>query len=236
MTEESQAGEARQPSGFVPQLHILPAAQRTLWGELVAVPPHFALYGGTGLALHMGHRQSIDFDFFGTELFDPDELLALPFLSDAEVTKRAKNPLGVCVDRGGPVRLSFFGVPTLRRVHPPHICPDTKVRIASLLDLAGTKASVVQVRSELKDYVDIAALIADGRIGLPMALAAAQAIYGQRFNPEITLKALSYFQDGDVPALPQADRTLILDAVRQTNPNRLPPLPSHQEQQNTGIR
>ena len=33
------------------------------------------------------------------------------------------------------------------------------LKIASLLDLAGTKASVVQVRPEAKDYIDLDMLI-----------------------------------------------------------------------------
>ena len=68
--------------------------------------------------------------------------------------------------------------------------------MASLLDLAGTKASVVQVRSEARDYLDIDALLLDGRIDLPTALAAAVALYGPRFNPQLLFKALSFFGDG----------------------------------------
>jgi hypothetical protein len=45
-------------------LDILPASQRQLWPELDAVPADFVLYGGTGLALQLGHRVSEDFDFF----------------------------------------------------------------------------------------------------------------------------------------------------------------------------
>ena len=65
------------------------------------------------------------------------------------------------------------------------------------------KGSVVQMRADAKDYTDIDALLADGRIGLPTALASARAIYGSQFNPQITLKALSYFDDGDLPRLPR---------------------------------
>jgi hypothetical protein len=43
-------------------------------------------------------------------------------------------------------------VPALRRLQAPDICAGNALRIASLLDLAGTKASVVQVRGEAKDY------------------------------------------------------------------------------------
>ena len=48
---------------------------------------------------------------------------------------------------------------------PPHVAKDNGLQVASLLDLAGTKASVVQLRSEAKDYVDIDALITLGKIG-----------------------------------------------------------------------
>lgn len=49
--------------GFQPRLDILPPAQRALWDELGGLPHGFVLYGGTALALRLGHRQSIDFDF-----------------------------------------------------------------------------------------------------------------------------------------------------------------------------
>jgi Nucleotidyl transferase AbiEii toxin, Type IV TA system len=50
-----------------PRLDILPSPQRALWLELpVIVPESFVLWGGTALALHLGHRVSVDFDFFGS--------------------------------------------------------------------------------------------------------------------------------------------------------------------------
>ena len=52
-----------------PKLEILSAAQRILWLELATVPDTFVLYGGTGLALRLGHRVSVDFDFFSSEPF-----------------------------------------------------------------------------------------------------------------------------------------------------------------------
>jgi hypothetical protein len=79
----------------------------------------------------------------------------------------------------------------------------------------------VQKRAESKDYVDMAALLQAG-IDLPTALAAAGAIYGETFNPVITLKALSYFDD--VPDLPAAMRELLTDAVARTDPTGLPRL------------
>lgn len=45
---------------FVPKLSVLPPAQRFLWTALDAVPAHLTLYGGTALALRLGHRQFVD--------------------------------------------------------------------------------------------------------------------------------------------------------------------------------
>jgi len=172
---------------FRPRLGILPSSQLLAWKEFAAIPPEFALYGGTALALHLGHRRSVDFDFFSNRTFEPRELTAtIPFLAGATITQQAPNTLGAIIDRAGPVRVSFFGVPGLERLRDPHVAPDNGLRVASLLDLAGTKASVVQQRAEAKDYIDIDAILADGRIGLPTALAAARAIYGPQFNPLIT--------------------------------------------------
>jgi len=43
---------------FKPRLDRLPPPQRRLWAELAALPPEFVLYGGTAIALHLGHRES----------------------------------------------------------------------------------------------------------------------------------------------------------------------------------
>ena len=208
---------------FVPRLDILPPAQQRLWPELAIIPSDFVLYGGTALALRLGHRQSVDFDFFGSATFEPRALTtSLPLLAGAMITQQAPNTLGVIVDREGPVRLSFFGVPNLPRLRAPDTSPDNGVRIASLLDLAGTKAAVVQQRAEAKDYIDIDAILADGRIDLAMALAAAAALYGESFNPLLTLKALTYYEDGDLPRVPAPVRRRLVSAVASTDPQCLP--------------
>jgi hypothetical protein len=111
-------------------------------------------------------------------------------------------------------------VPALQRLEQPDTVANG-LRIASLLDLAGTKASVVQVRGEAKDYLDIDAIIAAG-IGLPRALAAAKAIYGSSFNPQITLKALSYFQDGNLERLPDDVKSRLATATRHVDLDQLP--------------
>lgn len=207
---------------FVPQLAILPPSQRRLWTELGPVPEHFTLYGGTALALRLGHRQSADFDFFSNRAFDPDRLATgLPFLAEAERVQVDANTLTCRVDRGGPVLVSFFGDLGLDQISPPDEPQGSRVHVASLLDLAGTKVAVVQKRAEARDYFDIDALLQHG-INLPTALAAGQAIYGGRFNPLLTLKALSYFDD--VPSLGADIRDRLTAAVAAVDPGRLPPL------------
>jgi Nucleotidyl transferase AbiEii toxin, Type IV TA system len=209
---------------LMPHLEVLPPPQRRLWDELRQVPEEFTLYGGTALALRLGHRQSIDFDFFGSRDLDPMQFAAtIGFLKDAPVVQREKNTYSAVIDREGPVKVSFFGVPALRRLEEPDVIAANGLRIATLLDLAGTKASVVQVRAEAKDYLDIDALVTAG-VGLPRALAAAGAIYGPSFNPQITLKALSYFADGNLARLPEEVKNRLAAIARDVDLDRLPEL------------
>ena len=188
-------------SSFEPHLEILPAPQQRLWLELAEVPKHFVLYGGTALALRLAHRSSVDFDFFTSESFAPEELLkAHPFLKNARILQQVSQTLTVAVERGGTVKLSFFGGLSLGRVGQPQLTRDGVLKVASLLDLAGMKAAVITQRAESKDYLDMLALLGHG-ITLPQAMAAAASIYGRQYNPAITLKSLAYFGDGDLHRL-----------------------------------
>ena len=56
------------------ELSILPEPQLLLWEELAITPGKFVLYGGTAIALQLGHRESVDFDFFTDQTFDPQSL------------------------------------------------------------------------------------------------------------------------------------------------------------------
>jgi hypothetical protein len=207
---------------LIPHLDILPAAQRALWPELNATPPDFTLYGGTAIALRLGHRASADFDFFGRMSFDPDRLLAtVPYLAGARVLQRERDTLTCRVSRGGPILVSFFGLPTIGCIEESTPVEGPGFPVASLIDLAGTKAAVVQKRAQVKDYIDIDALIAAG-VGLPSALAAARAIYGTAFEPQITLKALTYFGDGDLPTLPAVVQQRLVKAATAVDLGVLP--------------
>ena len=216
---------------FMPHLEILPAAQRQLWAELSAVPDEFTLYRGTALALYLGHRSSLDFAFFSSRTIDLEKLQSeISFLGGAEVIQREKNTLSAIVDRGAAVKVSFIGVAKLPRLAPFLVVKDNGLKVASLLDLAGTKASVVQVRAEAKDYIDMDALIHLGGIGLPLALAAAEKLYGSSFNPEIALKALSYFDDGNLRDLPAEMKVRLAAAVQEVDLDHLPTIDGSKRQ------
>jgi hypothetical protein len=175
----------------------------------------------------LGHRNSVDFDFFARRPLDLPQLeVAIPFLTGAKITQREKNTLSVIVERGEPVKVSFFGVPKLPQLAPAHIIEENNLKIASLLDLAGTKASVIQVRAEAKDYLDLDALMRLGKVDLATALAAAHALYGPTFNPEVTLKALSYFDDGNLRDLPDDLKLRLVNAAREVDLDHLPVLGS----------
>lgn len=204
-------------STLAPNLDILPAAQRRLWGEFRnTVPPSFVLYGGTALALRTGSRESEDFDFFSNDRLDAHSLRdSLSFLKHAELVESAPSTATFLVDRSGRVKISFFGGLSLGRVGEPSVCKDTGIHVASLLDLAAQKVRVVQVRAERKDYLDLATLMRHG-ISLAVALGAAHALYAD-FAPLITLKALSYFDDGDLPALPDDVKQVLSEAAARVD-------------------
>ena len=207
---------------FKPRLDILPEPQRALRPELDATPDHFTLYVGTALALRLGHRRAHDFDFFSRAALDPARLAGeLPYLAGVETVQLAKDTLTCRVERGGPVLLSFFGALRLGEAAPRETAEGSNIRVASLLDIAATKALAVQQRAQARDYIDIDALIRHGT-DLPQVLAAGLAVYGRSFNPLLTLKALSYFDD--IPSLPEAVRGRLRAVVAAVDPARLPVL------------
>ena len=189
-----------------PNLSVLPDQQRTLWPALADVPDSFVLYGGTALALRLGHRSSIDFDFFSSPPLDHDALFALPFVARAEVLQREPGALTLSVPMdGGPVKVSFFGGIGFGRVGRPDQTEDGVLWIASLLDLFGTKLKVLLQRVAARDYLDLAAILRAG-VPLPDGLGAARALFGNEFPPIEAVKALAYFDEGEAANVDPATR------------------------------
>lgn len=84
------------------RLDVLPSPQRRLWPELAAVRDDgLVLYGGTAVALFLGHRASVDFDFFTHLRFQPDDVLKrFHFLRGAEILESRPDTLTVLVQGG----------------------------------------------------------------------------------------------------------------------------------------
>jgi Nucleotidyl transferase AbiEii toxin, Type IV TA system len=211
---------------FNARLEILPPAQRRLWNELGDTPENFVLYGGTALGLRLGHRHSEDFDWFSNHSFAPDALQKrITYLREAEMSQFEANTLTAIIDRGGPVKVSFFGGLKLNRVRDPEVVPENGIQVASLIDVAATKLATIQQRAQARDYEDLAAII-DAGISLTDALAAAMAVYGKEFNGALSLKALTYFDDGDLPNLRLTIQKKLREQVRQIRLNEIPEVSS----------
>ena len=194
-----------------PILDILPDEQRLLWPALSDIPDSFVLYGGTALALRLGHRSSVDFDFFSSDAIDFNVLFRLPFIARADVLQREPNTLTVSTIPGHgltPVKVSFFGRIDTGRVGNPERTDDGVLQVASLLDLFGTKLKVLLQRVAARDYLDLAAIL---RAGLPLddGLGAAATLYGRQFPPTEAVKALSYFGEGEARNVDAATKELL---------------------------
>lgn len=192
---------------------MLPEAQVNLWPKLGDIPGAFVLYGGTALALHLAHRRSVDFDFFTDETFSaPDLLGALRWLGRLEVVRMQANEL-VVIEPGG-VQLAFFGDLGLQAVAEPSFVEENGLVVASIYDLAGTKAQAILDRSEWKDYVDIAALLRAGH-RLEDVIGYAAAIFDRRFvfPAQLFLRSLVWFREGTARDVPLDVRSELERAV-----------------------
>jgi hypothetical protein len=114
----------------------------------------------------------------------------------------------------------------LQRIEDPQQAAGSRVHVASLVDLAGMKMRVIQVRGSWKDYVDIHALTSHG-IDLPTALAAAKAI-DKSFNPATSIRALQFYGDGTLDRVTLAMRRDLTRYAQAVDLGKLPALrPRH---------
>jgi hypothetical protein len=200
------------PQRLEPKLGVLPPAQREIWTSLASAPNlNFVLYGGTAIALHLGHRESLDFDFFRSEPLDKDQIrAAFGFINGAAIVQDAPDTLVVVAEMpSGPVKISFFGGIGFGRVNDPLRTRDGILLVASLDDLMATKLKATLDRAEAKDYRDIAEMISAG-VSLPAGLSAFSAMFNG--EPSQVLRSIGYFEDGDLNSLDRPDRELLRDA------------------------
>jgi Nucleotidyl transferase AbiEii toxin, Type IV TA system len=206
---------------FSPKVESLAEPQQRLWRELGSTPSEFVLYGGTALALQLE-----DFDFFSNIPFSGNELLnTVPYLREAVVLQQEPNTLTCAVNRSGEIKVSFLGDLKLKKVREPLCAEGIQLKVASTLDIAATKLGLIQQRPYYRDYFDLYTLINAG-VSLAEGLSAAQTVYGESFDPRVSLKALAFFQDGDLHRLSAEIQNRLRAEAAKIDLNKLPQVKS----------
>jgi predicted nucleotidyltransferase component of viral defense system len=159
--------------------------------KLSFLKDRFYLAGGTGLALQLGHRDSVDFDFFTEKDFNTfdlyKELLEKFGQENISKTLEEKNTLNVILN--GNIKLSFFSYPYFL-LEP--IIKEEFLNIASVADIGCMKLSAVVGRAVEKDYIDLYFILK--QITLPNLLLQAKEKMPD-LDQNLILKSLIYFDD-----------------------------------------
>jgi hypothetical protein len=159
--------------------------------KLAVFKNRFYLAGGTAAALYLGHRDSIDFDFFTAKDFDSpnlmEELRTIFQGSNIEEKMSQNNTLTLKIDD---VSMSFFKI-NENQLEP--FCETEHINMASLTDIGCMKLSALLGRSVLKDYVDLYA-ICKTFIPLGELLEKAKLKY-PTVNSGAFVRALGYYGD-----------------------------------------
>lgn len=151
----------------------------------------FYLAGGTSLALHLGHRDSIDFDFFTEEDINTKELFEkLRKIFEEHILLKIQeenNTLTVLIDEL--VKISFF---THKYKLIDKTISDENLTYASIADIGCMKLSAITGRASNKDYIDLYFILKF--ISLSDLLDKAHEKYPQ-LDRNLILKSLVYFED-----------------------------------------
>ena len=152
----------------------------------------FYLAGGTALALQIGHRPSIDFDWFITALGEPEMLLRRLNVCEISFTVQSLATETVYLDIDT-VQVSFMGYdyPLLQS---PSVCR-YGAKLAHIDDIACMKLSALGSRGSRKDFVDLHYMINRFR-SLKEYLNLYQRKYENRDMGHI-LRSLIYFEDAE---------------------------------------
>ena len=150
----------------------------------------FGLVGGTAIALHIGHRESIDFDFFSSNKFDAFNIKKrIMNFKTIDKTIVSKSYEFTFLLNG--VKITFFHYPFKVDCE---IDFNRTLKMPSLLTLAAMKAYALGRRAKWKDYVDLYFIMKDFH-SLQEIIKQAKKIFGDEFNEKIFRTQLSYFED-----------------------------------------
>ncbi|GHS88654.1 hypothetical protein FACS1894201_10150 [Bacteroidia bacterium] len=152
----------------------------------------FYLVGGTAIALHIGHRRSVDFD-----LFAPARLNQMRILQKMSFAKGQKILIFKDIDQLhyyiNEVKVTFFQYP-YAVPHPVKF--DNVISVPSLLSLAAMKAFALGRRAKWKDYIDLYFIIKDFFCIAKIAAEAAR-IFGDLFSEKLFRQQLAFHKDID---------------------------------------
>jgi len=171
---------------------ILDKQRRSVLPLLKRFKSKFYLAGGTGLALQLGHRDSIDFDFFSPKPIDTVKLyveVKETFVGyKIKKIQEEKNTLTVVLNQK--IKISFFTYP-YKLISP--VVVDEYLRLASVSDIAAMKFSTIISRATNKDYIDIYYILQNG-YDLSQLLQFAEKKF-KDLERNLILKSLVYFVD-----------------------------------------
>ena len=170
---------------------ILDAERRSLLLLFREFKKDFYLAGGTSLALQIGHRDSVDFDFFSETPLNTQKLferLRIIFKEHAIVKiQEERDTLTVLID--GSVKVSFFAY-SYKLIG--QIVSDENILLASIEDIGCMKLSAIVGRASNKDYIDLYFILQ--RIPLADLLRKAHEKYPE-LEKNLILKSIVYFED-----------------------------------------
>jgi predicted nucleotidyltransferase component of viral defense system len=171
---------------------IFTGGQVELLPYIKAFHRSFYLVGGTAVALHIGHRRSIDFDLFTHAQLNKSrikaKLMHIPF-SQIPVFEDF-DQLHLLINN---VKLTFFSYP-YSVLHPINV--GSIFSIPSLLSLAAMKAFALGRRAKWKDYVDLYFILHD-YFTMQEICKEAEKIFNQQFSEKLFRQQLAFHKDID---------------------------------------
>lgn len=167
----------------------------------------FYLAGGTGLALHLGHRFSVDLDLFSPDkdAVGPDERAVLRATLEAPSLAITYDKDMTFVANWRGVGISFFCLSLYPLVQPPLLLDG--VPVASLVEIGAMKLAAIIDRGTRKDLVDLYYILQRVSLDDIFQVAAVKYARVRTFAISAT-RALAYFTDAEALPMPQMlDRT-----------------------------
>lgn len=151
----------------------------------------FYLAGGTALAVQLGHRESIDLDFFSSKKFSVQKIKnELSRIGNLAVDYEDEDTLNGMLDE---VKISFFYYGHSQSFD---LIGYDGIFLADERDIAAMKIDTVSSRGSKKDFVDIYFLLK--KYSLDQLIGFFEEKYKNiRYNKLHILKSLVYFVDAD---------------------------------------